>query len=167
MFRVPAAESEEKLLAGAVFKLIRLKGVEAEPVAENLTTDSNGKITLRTGNTNPATGAEYKLLTDHVYQLEETRAAAGYEILKPFTFRIEANGTITAVEAGENDDFAIAVAENQITLNLKDTRTAFSLDKVNAENTRESVKNVTLTVTDKNGAKVFDWTRAARWNRYL
>lgn len=156
-----AAESEEKLLAGAVFKLIRLKGVEAEPVAENLTTDSNGKITLRTGNTNPTTGTEYKLLTDHVYQLEETRAAAGYEILKPFTFRIETNGTITAVEAGENDESAIAVAENQITLNLKDTRTAFSLDKVNAENTRESVKNVTLTVTDKNGEKVFDWTRAA------
>lgn len=78
---------------------------------------------MRTGNTNPTTGTEYKLLTDHVYQLEETRAAAGYEILKPFTFRIETNGTITAVETGENDESAIAVAENQITLNLKDTRT--------------------------------------------
>ena len=61
-----AAESEEKLLAGAVFKLIRLKGVEAEPVAENLTTDSNGKITLRTGNTNPTTGTEYKLSLIHI-----------------------------------------------------------------------------------------------------
>ena len=125
----------------------------------NLTSDANGYLHMD-GRTD--TGSDKKLMKelqiDHTYILTETMPSQSpYVELAPIEVTLNKDGTLT-----ENAD--AAKWENK-TLTITNTRTSFTLDKIDAEDTdtKKKLKNVSLTFTGVAGVGESVWSLV--WTR--
>lgn len=84
-------------------------------------------------------GATYSLIADKTYTLTETKAPDGYEVVKPFQFKVNEDGTIeiagtsTWAAVGE-EGYTISAADDNIVLAAHDTPIEVTLAKTSSAN---------------------------------
>lgn len=83
--------------------------------------------------------ATYSLVAGETYTLTETKAPSGYEVVEPFQFKVNEDGTIeiagTSTQAAEGEEgYTISAADDNIVLAAHDTPIEVTLTKTSSAN---------------------------------
>lgn len=111
---VKSGSDNQGVLPGAVFRLYKLDGANRVQVGNDLTTDSQGVISLN------------KLTANTKYVLSEVTAPAGYELLGEFSFTVNSDG---GIEDAQGDGYTFTEENGSVTISAVDDAISIELHK--------------------------------------